>query len=136
MENAFTILPMSQNFTLVPGETYTGSITVVNPVNSTSDFAYSVSVSPYNVIGEDYQATSQMFPPTPKSRIGSLSIILLAPSNLTNLKKSILLSTSQPMLQPEANMPPLWCLPILPSKSPKAFLLITSLPLVALFMPT
>ena len=56
MENAFTILPMSQNFTLVPGETYTGSITVVNPVNSTSDFAYSVSVSPYNVIGEDYQA--------------------------------------------------------------------------------
>lgn len=47
---------MSQNFTLVPGETYTGSITVVNPVNSTSDFAYSVSVSPYNVIGEDYQA--------------------------------------------------------------------------------
>lgn len=56
MENAFTILPMSQNFTLVPGETYTGSITVVNPVNSTNDFAYSVSVSPYNVIGEDYQA--------------------------------------------------------------------------------
>ena len=56
MENAFTILPMSQNFTLVPGGTYTGSITVVNPVNSTSDFAYSVSVSPYNVIGEDYQA--------------------------------------------------------------------------------
>lgn len=56
MENAFTILPMSQNFTLIPGETYTGSITVVNPVNSTSDFAYSVSVSPYNVIGEDYQA--------------------------------------------------------------------------------
>ena len=56
MENAFTILPMSQNFTLVPGEAYTGSITVVNPVNSTSDFAYSVSVSPYNVIGEDYQA--------------------------------------------------------------------------------
>lgn len=56
MENAFTILPMSQNFILTPGKTYTGSITIVNPVNSTSDFAYSVSVSPYNVIGEDYQA--------------------------------------------------------------------------------
>ena len=56
MENAFTLLPMSQNFSLEPGGTYTGSITIVNPVNSTSDFAYSVSVSPYNVIGEDYQA--------------------------------------------------------------------------------
>ena len=56
MENAFTLLPMSQNFNLEPGGTYTGSITIVNPVNSTSDFSYSVSVSPYNVIGEEYQA--------------------------------------------------------------------------------
>ena len=56
MENAFTILPMSQNFTLEPGGTYTGSITIVNPVNSANDFSYSVSVSPYSVIGEDYQA--------------------------------------------------------------------------------
>lgn len=56
MENAFTILPMSQNFSLNPGETTTGTITIVNPVNSTSDFHYSISVSPYNVIGEDYQA--------------------------------------------------------------------------------
>ena len=56
MENAFTILPMSQNFTLNPGETVTGSVTIVNPVNSTNDFAYSVSVSPYNVVGEEYQA--------------------------------------------------------------------------------
>ena len=56
MENAFTILPMSQNFSLNPGETTTGSITIVNPVNSTNDFSYSISVSPYNVIGEDYQA--------------------------------------------------------------------------------
>lgn len=56
MENAFTILPMSQNFTLEPGSTYTGSITIVNPVNSANDFSYSVSVSPYSVIGEDYQA--------------------------------------------------------------------------------
>lgn len=56
MENAFTILPMSQNFILTPGKTYTGSITIVNPVNSSSDFSYSVSVSPYNVVGKDYQA--------------------------------------------------------------------------------
>ena len=56
MENAFTLLPMSQNFTLDPGETYTGTITIVNPVDSKSDFAYSVSVSPYSVVGEDYQA--------------------------------------------------------------------------------
>ena len=56
MENAFTILPMSQDFTLNPGETVTGSVTIVNPVNSTNDFAYSVSVSPYNVVGEEYQA--------------------------------------------------------------------------------
>ena len=56
MENAFTVLPISQNFTLEPGNTYTGSITVVNPVSSINDFSYSVSVSPYSVIGEDYQA--------------------------------------------------------------------------------
>lgn len=56
MENAFTLLPMSQEFTLEPGGTYTGSITIVNPVDSKSDFAYSVSVSPYSVVGEDYQA--------------------------------------------------------------------------------
>ena len=56
MENAFTILPMSQNFTLNPGETTTGKITIVNPADSANDFTYSVSISPYNVIGEDYQA--------------------------------------------------------------------------------
>lgn len=56
MENAFTLLPMSQNFNLEPGGTYTGSITIVNPVNSTNDFSYSVSVSPYSVVGEEYQA--------------------------------------------------------------------------------
>lgn len=56
MENAFTILPMSQRFILTPGKTYTGSITIVNPVNSSNDFSYSVSVSPYSVVGENYQA--------------------------------------------------------------------------------
>ena len=54
--NSFTILPMSQRISLEPGETYTGKITIVNPVDSTSDFHYKVSVSPYSVVGQDYTA--------------------------------------------------------------------------------
>lgn len=54
MENAFTLTPMSQDIALKPGETYTGHITVVNPVDATSDFSYKVSVSPFNMVGEDY----------------------------------------------------------------------------------
>ena len=54
--NMFTILPMSQRFSLKPGETYEGSITVVNPVDATEDFAYKASIVPYGVSGEDYQA--------------------------------------------------------------------------------
>ena len=54
--NIFTIMPMSQRFTLEPGKTYTGSITVVNPADATSDFHYKVSVTPYGVIGENYEA--------------------------------------------------------------------------------
>lgn len=56
MEKTFTILPMSQNFVLTPGKTYTGFITIVNPASSSSNFSYSVSISPYNVVGENYQA--------------------------------------------------------------------------------
>ena len=54
--NMFTILPMSQRFSLKPGETYEGSITVVNPVDATEDFVYKASIVPYGVSGEDYQA--------------------------------------------------------------------------------
>ena len=54
--NTFTIMPMSQRFTLEPGKTYTGSITVVNPADSTSDFHYKASVTPYGVVGENYEA--------------------------------------------------------------------------------
>ena len=39
-----------------PGETYTGSILVINPVNSTEDFEYWVYVAPYGVEGQDYKA--------------------------------------------------------------------------------
>ena len=54
--NSFTVLPMSQRFSLEPGETYTGKITIVNPADAADDFAYSISVSPYSVVGEDYSA--------------------------------------------------------------------------------
>ena len=54
--NYFTVLPMSQRFSLEPGKTYTGSLSIVNPADATEDFLYSISVSPYGVMGEDYTA--------------------------------------------------------------------------------
>ena len=56
MENTFTIMPMSHQVNLAPGNTYTGSITIVNPVDATEDFHYKMDISPYGVIGEDYAA--------------------------------------------------------------------------------
>lgn len=52
--NSFTLLPMSQRFNLVPGEIYTGKITIVNPTDASGDFNYKVSVAPYNVVGNNY----------------------------------------------------------------------------------
>lgn len=54
--STFTVLPMSQRFSLEPGKTYTGSLSIVNPSDATEDFIYKVSVSPYSVIGEEYNA--------------------------------------------------------------------------------
>ena len=54
--SSFTVLPMSQRFTLEPGKTYTGSLSIVNPADATEDFLYTMSVSPYGVMGEDYTA--------------------------------------------------------------------------------
>lgn len=55
--NTFTVLPMSQRFNnLVPGKSYTGSITIVNPADATADFSYKISLMPYGVIGQDYTA--------------------------------------------------------------------------------
>ena len=55
MDNyAFTLTPMSQNFDLEPGQTYTGTITISNPADATSDFAYQVTVDPFSVAGTDY----------------------------------------------------------------------------------
>lgn len=56
MDNTFVVTPMSQNFDLEPGKTYTGSITVANSGSATSDFAYKISVAPYGVMGEGYDA--------------------------------------------------------------------------------
>lgn len=54
MDNVFTLTPMNQDIELVPGQTYTGYITISNPADATSDFHYQVSVDPFSVIGEDY----------------------------------------------------------------------------------
>ena len=56
MEKTFTVSPMNQTFDLVPGKVYDGSITILNTANSESNFDYRVSISPYNVIGENYDA--------------------------------------------------------------------------------
>ncbi len=53
--STFTVLPMSQTIELKAGEVYEGSITVVNPIGAERDFSYSVSVTPYGVMGEEYQ---------------------------------------------------------------------------------
>ena len=52
----FLITPMSQHFSLAPGEVYHGTLRIANPANSTEDFNFKVSVAPYGVIGEDYDA--------------------------------------------------------------------------------
>lgn len=54
MNNYFSVTPMSQEFSVSPGNSYTGKIKIVNPANSTTDFHYRVYVSPYSVIGESY----------------------------------------------------------------------------------
>jgi hypothetical protein len=56
MNNTFTLLPMSQRFTLTPGEVTEGSIKIVNPADATENFSYKVSVTPYGVVGESYTA--------------------------------------------------------------------------------
>lgn len=52
--SSLTVMPMSQEITLTPGETYTGSITVANPSSSTNDLSYRASISPYGVTDAKY----------------------------------------------------------------------------------
>ena len=51
---AFTLMPMSKEISLQPGEVYRGSITISNPADAESDFHYFVDVTPYSVAGEEY----------------------------------------------------------------------------------
>ena len=53
-EHTFTLTPMNQDIDLEAGQIYTGSITVVNPSDATTDFSYKVSVNPFGVVGNDY----------------------------------------------------------------------------------
>ena len=52
--NSLLVTPMSQEIPLTPGETYTGTITVANPSTATNDLSYTVSISPYGVMGANY----------------------------------------------------------------------------------
>ena len=88
----FTVTPTSQKIELVAGETYTGSITVANPTNAVKDFAYSVSVAPYNVTGENYSADLE----TVSSRSNIINWIsipepkgVLAPNEMREVKFTI-----------------------------------------------
>ena len=54
--NSFTVLPMSQRFSLSAGGSYKGKVTIVNPADAKEDFHYQVSVTPYGVTDEDYTA--------------------------------------------------------------------------------
>ncbi len=55
-QNTFIVSPMSQFVSLTPGQTYSGSVKVVNPSGSTANLEYSARVTPYNVIGQEYKA--------------------------------------------------------------------------------
>lgn len=51
---AFTLMPMSKEVSLSPGQVYRGSIMVTNPADAEGDLHYSVVVSPYSVVDESY----------------------------------------------------------------------------------
>ena len=55
-ERLFSVLPMSQRFSLEGGEVYHGSIKISNPAKSAGDFSYLVTVTPYSVVGNNYEA--------------------------------------------------------------------------------
>lgn len=55
-ERLFSVLPMSQRVSLEGGEVYHGSIKISNPAKSVADFNYLVTVTPYSVVGNNYEA--------------------------------------------------------------------------------
>lgn len=54
-ETGFWVSPMNQKIILTPGETYEGVIKISNPKDAISDVSFSLSTSPYSVVGEDYK---------------------------------------------------------------------------------
>ena len=54
--NFFTVTPMSQRVALEAGKTFEGSISVINPNDSTDDLTYKAYVAPYSVVGDGYEA--------------------------------------------------------------------------------
>lgn len=51
--SSFTVSPMSQQIVLKAGETYHGSVKVLNPADATEDFYYKVDLSPYSLTNSD-----------------------------------------------------------------------------------
>lgn len=55
MASAFTVSPMTQEYNLVPGQSVTGEVSVVNASDAEEKFYYLAEVVPYSVSGgEDY----------------------------------------------------------------------------------
>lgn len=52
----FIVSPMGQDVSLQQGETYTGSVKLVNPADTRDNLNYTVSVVPYNVSDTNYTA--------------------------------------------------------------------------------
>ena len=48
-DSEFSVSPMNQKIILTPGESYTGSFSVTNPVSSIGDFCYKLFVDPFYV---------------------------------------------------------------------------------------
>lgn len=65
LKKAFALSPMSQSIVLIPGETYEGSIRVVNPNDADTNFNYIATVGSYSVAGDensldDYVSTNEV----------------------------------------------------------------------------
>lgn len=63
-KRAFGLSPMSQSIVLIPGETYEGSIKIINPSDADTDFNYVATVGSYSVAGDensidDYAVTNE-----------------------------------------------------------------------------
>ena len=95
----FTVTPMNQKITLEAGQTYTGSITVANPVAATNDFIYKVEVTPYSVADGNYDV--DFLTETERSQIVNWIMIenptgTLKPNESTKVKFTITVPETAP----------------------------------------